>query len=56
MRAEANAAAKDEDWDSPAIERWEDFMRYYHDQGEPYLAENDINTNFKLGTLVEASK
>jgi hypothetical protein len=56
MRAEAQAAVDAEDWEDPAIERWDQFMRYYTNQGEPFLSDHDISTNFQLGTLVEASK
>ena len=56
MRSEALAAAAEQDWDSPATQRWEDFMRYYQTEGEPLLSDHDINSNFQLGTLVEDSQ
>ena len=56
MRSEALAAAAEQDWDSPATQRWEDFMRYYQTEGEPLLSDHDINSNFQLGTLVEDAK
>lgn len=31
-------------------------MRYYQTEGEPFLSDHDINSNFQLGTLVEDSK